>query len=171
MDTDSPSTEVKIIKPTYALQKRVGTGEVDSLLVYKAQMTIDTNKVDFKIVAMPFLEQLEKNLKKIKETTFTFEDVRNLLIRPVVELKATGRMFKYDLVTSLTNVMVTFLDSVSTLDDDVISIVAAHYDTLCMILDRKMDRDGGPHGRLLLKELIDACNRYMTSRSLPDLKF
>ncbi len=64
------------------------------------------------------------------------------------------------MVGNLANIMLSFLESIDTLDEDALSIVSGHHDSLKLILSSKMTGDGGKDGPVMVTELKDACARY-----------
>jgi hypothetical protein len=155
---------VEIIKATRELQQRVGSGVIDAAVITRCQDTIDKTTSDFGPVARAFLQQLDTAVGLARDPNIN-DDMRiSGMTKPVMELKANAKMFRYDLVTMLANIMLGFLEAIPKLDNDSVEIVAAHHRTLCAIIERKMTGDGGPNGRLLQQELQDACNRYFHKR-------
>lgn len=164
-----PPQQVKIIKANTQLQTKAGIGEVDTARIEKAEKVIQNNTEDFVEIASGFLSRLEDSVTRARD-----DHGKNQLpmagkiagmTQPVMELKANARMFKYDLVTALANVMLGFLENIKDLDSDAIEIVAAHHTTLKIIIMKKMKGDGGTNGALLRTELEDACERYFKRRS------
>ena len=164
--THTPSQGVQIIRASLELQQRIGIGPLDSGVVKRCQMVLDGNPTDFTPVARGFLFHLERAIGRADDETLPMQKRLDDLSKPVMELKANAKMFRYDLVTMLANIMLGFLESVSNLDKGAIEIVAAHHRTLAAIIDRKMTGDGGPAGAQLVQELKDACNRYFTRRDI-----
>lgn len=162
--SDTDSSQVKIIKASTMLQQKAGTGDVDIKKVEKAENTIQNNSEDFLPIATEFLDRLELGVVRAREDHLSMPDKIAGMTRPVMELKANARMFKYDLVTSLANIMLGFLENITSLDKDAIDIVAAHHTTLKAIIVKKMKGDGGANGSLLKAELEDACQRYFKKR-------
>lgn len=157
---------VEVIKASYDLQKRVGKGPIAPTLLEKCHEVMNTNTTDFAPIAREFLEKLERAIAVCADPDIDMREKVEGLSRPVMELKASAKMFRYELVTSLANVMLGFLEAMQNLDRDAVEIVAAHHRTLAAIIDRKMNGDGGPYGQLLVQELKDACNRYFHKRGM-----
>ncbi|MCB1531787.1 MAG: hypothetical protein KDJ35_02845, partial [Alphaproteobacteria bacterium] len=63
------------------------------------------------------------------------------------------------------NVMLSFLEAVKELDEDVVRIVEAHHKTLSAIVIKKMQGDGGQAGKLMEDELRAACKRYFSKKA------
>ena len=151
-----------IHKAKYDLQKKVGKGPIDLKALDKAQSLIEESSDDFEPLAMNFLAKLKTGIDNANKGIGSTEELIAGMTSPVMELKANAKMFKYDLVSSLANIMLGFLETISTLDKDGIDIVAAHHQTLNLIIIKKMKGDGGEHGQLLQTELRDAVHRYFS---------
>ena len=74
-------------------------------------------------------------------------------------------MFNYGLIGSMSNIMLNFLETIESVDKDVLEIVAANQKTLQLILSNNMKGDGGEFGKELTMELKDACRRYFAKRA------
>lgn len=163
------SPPVKIVKANTQLQTKAGIGDIDPNRVERAEKVIQNNTEDFSEIAAAFLSRLEDSVTRARDDHGKNELQMSGKIagmtQPVMELKANARMFKYELVTSLANIMLGFLESIKDLDKDAIEIVAAHHTTLKIIITKKMKGDGGTNGALLRSELEDACDRYFKRRS------
>lgn len=159
-------TSHRVIKASKNLQLKAGTGDIDPESVKKAEKVIEQNTVDFQPIAQQFLDRLARGILLARAGEGSKEDLISGMVQPVMELKANARMFKYDLVTSLANIMMGFLESVRDLDSDAVEIVDAHHKTLSAIVIKKMTGDGGSNGQLLQMELQDACERYFKKRGI-----
>lgn len=166
MSEDTPNPQVRIFKASTELQAKAGTGDVDTKMVTKAENIIQNNTEDFLPIAIGFLDRLEQGVARARQGNLNMKEKLAGLSQPVMELKANARMFKYDLVTTMANIMLGFLESIKELDNDAIEIVAAHHLTLRAIIVKKIKGDGGPTGAMLKSELEDACQRYTKKRSL-----
>ena len=152
----------KIYKADKELQNRIGKGKIDMKTLKKAQETIDDASEDFEPLAMSFLSRLKEGIDAAKKGGGSNDELIKGMTSPVMELKANAKMFKYELVSALANIMLGFLETIHTLDKDAVEIVAAHHQTLQLIIMKKMKGDGGQHGQLLQKELRDAIQRYFS---------
>ena len=159
----SPSdTKPKKYKASHDLQSRIGTGPLDRLAVERAQKEIDNNTIDFAPLGLDFLKRLDDSIQDIKSnpSTHSEEDKIKQLTAPVMELKANAAIFHYELVGNLASIMLSFLESIDKLDNDAVSIVSGHHDSLKLILKSKMKGNGGDNGKVMEQELNDACARY-----------
>lgn len=167
--SSTPGTAVHVTKASYALQRRVGKGPLHPNVLARCNEVMNTNPVDFMPIAMEFLNSLDQGVRNAKTMAGELPKRLEQLTRPVMELKANARMFHYDLVTNLANIMLGFLEGINDLDDAAIEIVAAHHYTLTAIVERRMTGNGGQYGELLIQELKDACNRYFQKRGMRPL--
>lgn len=154
----------RIIKANYVLQAKVGSGPLDNKVVEKCQKVIDNNDVDFAPLAKEFLDRLATAISRAHNDNANTSEIIQEMSQPVMQLKANAALFKYDLIGKLANVMLSFLESVKTIDKTVIEIVDAHHKTLSAIILKKMMGDGGSYGIQLEQELKDACVRYLQKK-------
>lgn len=158
--TEKKPDKPKVIKAQKDLQEKVGTGKIDEAIVEKCQAVMDNNDIDFQPVAMEFLDKLTQAIKEAKKADINTQDSIGGLTAPVMQLKANAATFKYDLIGNLANVMLSFLENITELDKDAISIVEAHHKTLTAIVIKKMQGNGGAFGKQMEEELKSACQRY-----------
>lgn len=154
----------RVIKANYVLQAKVGSGPLDEKKVEECQRVMDEADVDFVPMANEYLNKLEAAIIQVKNGELTGQDAKQAMTQPVMELKANASTFKYDLIGNMANIMLSFLETVKTLDKTVIEIVDVHHKTLKAILSNKMKGDGGASGKALEQELKDACKRYFQSK-------
>lgn len=159
----SPSdTKPKKYKASNELERRIGKGPLDTMAVQRAQEDIDNNTIDFAPMGLEFLERLDNSIQEIKTnpSALSEEDKIKNLTAPVMELKANAAIFHYELVGNLASIMLSFLESITSLDDDAVSIVSGHHDSLKLILKSSMKGNGGENGKVMEEELKGACVRY-----------
>lgn len=152
--------KAKIYKASKALQLKAGTGELSPDKVIKANRIIEDNRVDFSEIADDFLLRLLEGVRKARAGAGTQDDLIAGLVKPVMSLKAHGKMFQFELVSALADIVLGFLEHIRELDADVIDIVEAHHKTLGLIIKKGIRGNGGSSGPLLKAELTDACQRY-----------
>lgn len=158
------SSGVKIIKPSYLLRAKIGTGFLSLKIIERCRRVFDSNTVDFAPMAMEELDRLEIIIAGAKSKTLTRDEAAGKMTEIIMQLKANASMFNYPLVSRLAAIMLGFLESMKEIDDNAIEIVSAHHKTLKVIIAKKMSGDGGVTGRKLEEELTYACARYFKSR-------
>lgn len=158
--------QFKIIKVENTLQKKAGYGEIGEATISRSEQILLNNTVDFKEVAKPILEKLRSTISYARENPEEIESILPELIKPVMDLKANGAMFKYNLVGHLAGIMLSFLEHITQLTRDSLEIIQAHEKTLTLIIVKGITGDGGVLGAQLTQELEGVCNRYY--RKNPD---
>jgi len=158
--------KAKTISPSMGLKQKIGSGPLDPQLIERAQRVIEDNNIDFAPLGLQFLTELNEALDHV-ETNLdpeSFVNQKKSLTEPVMELKANAAIFHYSLVGNLAEIMLNFLESISEIDKDALSIVRGHHDSLKAIITNKMKGDGGANGKVMITELQDACSRYYKKR-------
>lgn len=152
--------KVKFHNPPNKLREKVGFGGIDMTRIERAESFIDENDLDFNPYAETLMHKLENIIKDIKSGTLSAEDGRKALIGTIMEIKANGGMFKYTLLSEIAGVILNFLESIDTINDDGMNIIDAHQNAIKVIITNRLTGDGGKEGRALSMELYAACNRY-----------
>jgi hypothetical protein len=154
------SKKAKFYTPPNVLRVKVGTGGLPAAQIERAQKFIETNTDDFIPFAQRILVRLDKATRIAKEHKPAGRQYIELIAGPVMEMKASGGMFRYTLASEVASVMLDFLEVIEMLNDDGFNIVDVHQQTLEAIVKKKLVGDGGMAGLALAKELYDACQRY-----------
>ena len=152
--------KAKFIKVENKIQKKAGYGEIPEVSVTRSEGLLFNNNVDFKDVATPILSNLRDTILLAREHPEKIDVLRQDLIKPIMELKANGAMFKYDLIGALASIMLSFLEHIIQLNNDALEIIEAHEKTLSLIVVKGIKGDGGLLGRQVTEELESACTRY-----------
>tara|TARA_R110002124_G_scaffold287216_1_gene471374 strand:- start:60359 stop:60880 length:522 start_codon:yes stop_codon:yes gene_type:complete len=165
MQADTEKVKAKTIVASKLLQAKVGRGQIREDQALACKKALETSTSDFEPVALEFLNSLEHAIDNATNSSDSdLEAHKALLFKPIFDLKANAKMFKYDLVSIMANIMVTFLEKITHLDKDAVEIVKAHHQTLTLIVQKKMNGTGGEAGKALAKELQSACLRYFSKR-------
>lgn len=158
--TNITSKKARFIKPPNKLKAKVGHGGLDPKVLEKAQEFITNNNVDFIPIANDFLQRMEESEKKLQESNDNKS--RNVLIESIMQLKASGGMFKYQLVSEIADSCLHFIENIEDYNNDAHTVVKAHENTIKIILRNKLMGDGGKEGYALVKELNKASTRYFS---------
>lgn len=150
----------KFIKVENRIQKKAGYGEIAEVSISRSENIILNNNVDFKEISATMLYNLREIIKTARENPSDLNTLREELIKPIMELKANGAMFKYELIGSLASIMLSFLEHINQLSNDALEIIEAHEKTLTLIIMKGISGDGGLLGKQVTEELENACNRY-----------
>ena len=156
--------KARVIKANRLLQSKVGVGQVDEKIIRKCQNLIDNTDLDFSEMALEILDDLRRATEKAKShrTIGNDQGLINELASIVMQIKGQAGMFGFELAGELSDIMLTFLESLDNIDDHVIEITEAHTKTLEIIFKNNMTGTGGEYGEQLRNELEDACKRYFS---------
>lgn len=146
--------------PNNALKQKVGEGGIPGHIIKKCQDYIESNPVDFAPFARKFLEDLEFIRSDIDKKAGDPDKILARILNIVMQLKANGSMFHYQLISMVSDVMLRFLEIVNKLDDDFLDILGVYIRVLKIILNKKLTGNGGKEGYVLTQELHNACLRY-----------
>lgn len=158
MSNISEDVKVKIYNASKVLQRKAGTGKVDPEKLKEAEKVIKENTVNFVPMALDYLAELEKAIQNAGKGG---KDAHHQITLPIMHLKSTGTVFKYPLVSDLSDITLTFLETTKTVNDDVLAIVTAHEKLLHAILSEEISGDGGAKGKAMKQEMASVCDRYL----------
>lgn len=156
----SKKKKARFFDPPNILREKIGFGGIEPLRLQRAEEHIETNPVDFTPIAFGIMERLNKILAQTRAGEITGKEAADALTRPIMELKASGGMFRYMLVSHIADVVLDFLENIEELNEDVFEIVDAHQNALSVIVTNKLQGGGGKEGLALAEELERACRRY-----------
>lgn len=160
LEDEEQRQKVRYYNPPNILRQKCGIGGFDPVRIQKAEKLIDNQKVDFHPIAQDILARLKVAIKGAEKMKKPEKKAINEISGPVMDLKANGTMFGYDLVSEIAGVLLNFLENIKELNDDGFDVVNIHHRTLETIITNKLKGDGGPEGRALAQELYLACQRY-----------
>ncbi len=150
----------RIIKADLMLRAKIGTGSLDPAVIMRCQNVMEKNDIDFSPIAKEYLNQLSEALEQVKNNIVSGRSAIQALTEPVMQLKANAKIFHYELIGNLANIMLNFLEHIKELDSTALEIVEAHHKTLSIIISQKMTGKGSVLGKKLEDELKNACKRY-----------
>jgi hypothetical protein len=150
----------RYFKPPNILKNKVGSGGIDEYLLEKSQEFINNTEFDFVPYALDSLKQLSNSAKEATESNDDFATAKEKMIMPVMQLKANGGMFRYQLVSDVADIALQFLEAVDAINKDTLQVLQAHQNTIHIIINNKLKGDGGSEGYALIQELHKACQRY-----------
>jgi hypothetical protein len=150
----------KFINPPNKLKAKVGGGGISPERLKQAQEYINNNAVDFIPHATSFLDLVTELAKEARNSRSDFD--RNKLAQPIMQLKANGGMFRYQLISNVADICLQFVEAIQEINDDAYDVILAHVNTISIIINNQMTGNGGKEGKALIKELENACKRYLT---------
>lgn len=157
-------SNVRFITPRNTLKEKVGSGGIAPERVIQAQQKIESDAFDFLPVAKTLIRELEQHVSEAKtidssnsqEQQETLDKIRET----IMELKANGGMFKYQLISDVASISLRFVEDIKTLNDDVFEMLDAHVKTFNAMTASALKGDGGAAGAVLVDELVKANTRY-----------
>ena len=150
----------KIVKPENTLKKKAGNGGFKESDLVKAQSMIENNEIDFRPMGNEFLAELDQVLADIRDGKIEGPKILDSIMYPMMQLKSQGGLFKYPLITQVSHLMLDFLESIDTADDDIIEITGAYRKTIHAILTLEIKGKESKEGVQLCLALRDAFERY-----------
>jgi hypothetical protein len=149
----------KFIKPKNTFKEKVGSGGLAPELVDKGQKLIEKND-NFEPHAKVYLERIASTLSLHEHHNLIGSEARILLINPVMQIKGNAGMFQYHLMSEISDILLSFLENIDSLNQDSLAVVKAHHAALQAILSAGLKGSGGAEGRALAAELEKATTRY-----------
>ena len=156
--TSAADQKAKVIAASKDLQKRIGTGEVDERAIKRAQSVMDNNTVDFGRLARPYVSELSSAVAGAQMVRGKLDkQTLDSLATPIMNLKANAATFNYALISSLTSVVLSFLESHEKPGRKTLQVVDLLNKTILLIVAKKMTGDCGEVGGALQKAFKDVC--------------
>lgn len=154
----------RFIKPPNILKQKMGSGGIDEKVLAKSQEYLETIAVDFVPIAEGFLREFSLRLKEARESDAPFAAAREKIVMPVMQLKANGGMFRFQLVSEVADIALQFLEAIdeTKVNDDTFEVLKAHENTIKIIISNNLKGNGGKEGLALVRELDHACKRYFS---------
>lgn len=149
------------ITPPNAIKRKVGSGGLAHEVIEQAQQKLEENTVDFKPIAADLLNALDIGLQNTINGAIKGEPAVEAMLYPAMQLKAQGAMFHFPLVSEISDILVSFLETVTIPPSDAaLEIVDAHKLAIGVVISSNMTGRGNPQGQELKTSLMDACIRY-----------
>lgn len=155
-----------IIKASYRLMQKVGMGPIPEHAIKECEDFIKNNHIDFLPWALQCMRDLNDVLLRSIAINQMDEDLRNEMIAPIMQLKASGTMFQNAPLTELAGTLLHFLESIPSMDRDVLDIVKANEAVLTAFLRDPQTNVLTEPKKQLVNELKLACNRYAEKNDL-----
>lgn len=155
------SEDVKIIEASKVLQSKVGVGALDSMAVERCQTVMDSLDIDFQPYAKSFIDEMDEIMARAVAGELKGRALIQAVSDPIIQLKVNGAAFRYHFTADISNVILSFFDTVAVVDKEVISIIVVYRQAIGVAIKNNMLKDGGDVGAQMLKELKGACDRYL----------
>lgn len=151
----------QLVVPDNMLKKKVGQGGFSEAVLVRAQSKIDNNTIDFRPVARDYSQAIAKLLKGLRAASVIDSvEAIELIMYPVMQLRAQGSMFKYPSITKISHVLMDCLDNVTIVDGDVLDLVEGYHKSLNAMIALQIKSENDKAARDLTHALSAACARY-----------
>lgn len=150
-----------IMPATRILQSRVGAGKIKPEKVEKAEKKIAAvrGRIDLQPFGLTHMAEVEACLQKIKSGKHGIE-VTDELARSLMNFKSNIGTFGDGPMIGLAVIMLNWVESLETIDQDVQDVLGGYYTTLDQIFSGKI-KDGAMI-EIIVREMQAACERYFS---------
>ncbi|HTK84486.1 MAG TPA: hypothetical protein VL625_05310, partial [Patescibacteria group bacterium] len=158
--------DAQFLTPPNVMKQKVGSGGVATEALAKAEEYIEKNTTNFKPAGIALVDALAEALRNTRNGGMKSDTAIEFMLYPAVRLKSQGALFHYPLISKISEILVNFLETIETTDEDVFEIVEAHRVAFMYVLNNDINGMGGPQEKTLLGDLLDACGRYYKTRNI-----
>jgi hypothetical protein len=157
--------KAKIIKPPNIIKSKIGTGGLDPALIIKAEENLANHTADFRPIAEELLKELGAAIDAAKNNPTEGEEQVEAILYPAAQFKALGAMFRFPLVSDIGDILVNFLETLTTpLAEDGLEILNAHKHAIAAIIHKNITTTNDPLVDELKRTLAEACVKYYKKR-------
>ena len=164
-NSELPATvEAKFTMPPNKLKGKMGAGGLPLHLIEKGQSYIQDTDIDFLPYAKKHLEEIAKHLQALKESEEGSKEQKEHLqhmTQNIMQMKAHGGMFDYQIMSSISDVVLKFMDATRVINNDLYQIVDAHNNSINLVIASKLKKDGGDTGAMIVSEMREATSRHL----------
>ena len=152
--------KARFYDPDTRLKQKVGPTPFKKERIDQAQKHIESNDVDFEPMAQELLKTLRKDIDAAKKGELEQKELVERLTQPVMELKANAATFQYPIISKLMNILLNFLETLDSLDEETLEITEVTYRAVNAILAHKIRNINDKRGELMIQELENVILRY-----------
>lgn len=155
----------RYFKADFELQQKVGTGQLDATAVARVQDYLDKVDIDVTADLRASMDVIAANLDEARALSYDREQFLPVISRELMNIKAMSGMFRQMMVCRVSAFVLTFLEDIKKVDNDVLGILAVYLNVVRSLMDRKITDDTNAHGQAFLQEIRAACKRYYDKQS------
>ncbi|MDB2682677.1 hypothetical protein N9Z27_00315 [Alphaproteobacteria bacterium] len=158
----TPRRRAEFITPPNLIKQKVGSGGLSDEIIDRAQALLESNTVDFLPLAEIYLNRMMNGIE-VARAPSPHDDVEEMIsamLYPAMQLKANGTMFHYPLITTMADKLIQFLEVIREPDKKAVEITLAFHTTMKMVVQGRIQGEGGAHGYGLVRALDEACQKY-----------
>lgn len=162
------STDVLYFEFTNRLAAKVGglpqgaeMPKLDVEILKKVEEKIESMAGDYSTWVADELLRLDEALRKLKDPEANLRHVMARINRGAHEMRGQGGIFGYPLITEFAkSLFLTTSKHYQSLTDNEYELIKAHIDAIKVVINEKVEGDGGETGRALLDGLQAAIKKY-----------
>ena len=146
----------QFIRPPHSLGKAItgdGPARMDPALIEKAESVVKALEDDFPVWADEYLDRMRDALDLAAADPSTTETEIQGLFTLVMDLKGQAGSFGYQMLTELGDLLKSYTEDLTELDNRSNQIIAAHIDAMQAALRQRIKGDGGDVGRQIVADL------------------
>lgn len=145
--------------PANKIKVKVGSGGLDESRLDRADKYINQTDIGFNKTALTYVEKIEDLIEVIHASKS--EKMPEELANIFMEIKATGGMFQYQLLSKIAGIALHFLENTrAEINEDIFHVIQANTKALRAAIAVNIKGEGGAKGAALVQELQNASARY-----------
>lgn len=154
-------SNVEFFPPSQRLKKLVGHGGINKMNVQRAQQYIDGCNTQCRSTIQELLVIVTTASNQIAKQDLYASPVANKILFPISQIHAYGAMFNNRGVAEISLFLLRFLEKNDKIDKDVLLIIQSYHSIASTFLNEEIIENDSPKGKILFKELQNACRRYI----------
>ena len=151
---------VEVIRPPNILKQKVGSGDIPKEVIQKAQEMLSNTTIDFRPIAWALTKELNAAIQILRGSMSQDETDIELLLFPAMQLKSQGEMLHFKEVSDIADTLVQFLETITGISSDVLSVCEAHMKAFDYVLKTPRESIKQETVNKLAQSLVDLCERY-----------
>ncbi len=154
--------EIIEVPPGRVTPNRRGGGfELDEVALARAETVVRSMRGDYLVWAQDEIHAIEKLYRKVCATPVNRGAIIMEIANVAHNVKGNGSTFGYDLMTAIGGSLSTFCRAIGGSHAEVgnarLEVVRVHIDAMKMVIDRRLEGDGGETGADMVAMLARAC--------------
>jgi len=157
--------------PENLLQEKTGVGGLPPIMLENAQSSADGVVFDYQ----PFASEKIKSMKdQLNDESFINAQNDNSIddfLFNLVPFDVTTKLSKNQALSSVSNHLLKFVESLKTFNIDSHHVIKAHINAMEIMAKQKITNPDDKITQVIVKELTDVCQRYYTKHGHPNVEY
>ena len=149
------------VKPLVTLNQRSDGFRLDEAALARAEIVVESMRGDYLVWAKDEIRAIEKLYREVRASPVNRARMVRQIANLAHDVKGNGSSFGYDLMTAIGGSLSTFCraigDSRAEVGDARLAVVGVHIDAMKMVIDSRLDGDGGETGADMVAMLARVC--------------